>query len=72
MYCPIKPEWTCDKIDDSFMCGSCQFGRPALSLTEPETNGVFIWCNLWTDRFTIDDGCTSWNRKAECLLSTGQ
>lgn len=62
----------CEPIDDTNLCGSCRFGRPAFNLAHPELNGMFIWCNLWTSQFTIDDGCTSWKRKEECLPSTGQ
>ena len=61
----MKGKWTCEPIDDTGLCGSCRFARPSISMVEPETNGMFVWCNLWTDRFTIDDGCSSWKRKVE-------
>lgn len=54
-------KWTCEPVDDTNLCGSCQFGRTVLRNTGIDT--AYVWCNMWLSEFSIDDGCKEWRRK---------
>lgn len=53
--------WTDEPIDDTCLCGSCEYQRPVIKYGD--LSGMFVFCDLLKEEMQIDDGCTSWKRK---------